>query len=142
LSTKLKDLEGFERHINQLKPYYHSPRSVDFQKLLVWNLLLINYSSLQLPDKSSPHQYTILGLNLLRLLSETKLADFHTELELIPVEMFDFPAIKYPIQLEQYMMEGSYTKITEAVKDVPFEIYSFFNAKLIETVRCAMRIFF
>merc|ERR1711976_141987 len=75
------------------------------------------------------------GLNLLRLLAETKLADFHTELELIPVDMLDNSFIKHPIQLEQFLMEGSYSKITGSTQDVPSQYYSCFMPRLIDTVR-------
>merc|ERR1712137_1038636 len=112
LSAKLKDFSGFERHISQLKPYYDI-----------------------LPSPESPLRYTILGLNLLRLLAETKLADFHTELELIPVDMLDNSFIKHPIQLEQFLMEGSYSKITGSTQDVPSQYYSCFMPRLIDTVR-------
>ena len=80
-------------------------------------------------------QYTILGLNLLRLLANNQIADFHTELELIPTEMLDNTFIKHPIQLEQYLMEGSYTKIIESRNEVPSSTYSNFMEQLVHTVR-------
>jgi len=39
----------------------------------------------KLPD--SPQETTMLGLNLLRLLVQNRVAEFHTELELIPQEV-------------------------------------------------------
>ncbi|KAL6069119.1 26S proteasome non-ATPase regulatory subunit 8, variant 2 [Balamuthia mandrillaris] len=81
----------------------------------------------------SPLQYTILGLNLLRLLALNRISDFHTELELIPVEQHENVYIKHPVMLEQYIMEGSYNKVFEAAKDVPSDTYSFFMEYLLET---------
>lgn len=115
LSAKMNNFEAFERNITQLKPYYQSA----------------SFSNLQ----ESPMQYTILGLNLLRLLANNQIADFHTELELIPTEMLDNTYIKHPIQLEQYLMEGSYTKIIETRDNVPSPTYTHFMDDLVETVR-------
>ena len=80
-------------------------------------------------------QYTLLGLNLLRLLASNQIADFHTELELIPTEMLDNAFIKHPVQLEQYLMEGSYTKIIESRSDVPSSCYTYVMDQLLQTVR-------
>eukprot|EP01089_Gocevia_fonbrunei_P007112 TRINITY_DN18153_c0_g1_i1.p1 TRINITY_DN18153_c0_g1~~TRINITY_DN18153_c0_g1_i1.p1 ORF type:complete len:239 (-),score=54.44 TRINITY_DN18153_c0_g1_i1:27-719(-) len=113
LAVKQHDIQAFERHIAQLKTYYFDAAG---QKT-------------NLPE--SQRQYTILGLNLLRLLALHKIADFHTELELIPLEMHDNIFIRHPIQLEQYIMEGSYNKVFEAAGDVPAESYIYFIEYLI-----------
>lgn len=56
--------------------------------------------------------YELLGLNLLLLLSLNRVAEFHTELELLPGEKIQSdPYIRHPVELEQYIMEGSYNKI-------------------------------
>lgn len=80
-------------------------------------------------------QYTLLGLNLLRLLANNQIADFHTEVELIPTEMLDNSFIKHPVLLEQYLMEGSYTKIIESRQEVPSSSYTYLMDPLIQTVR-------
>lgn len=59
LSLRNKDVASFERYFAQLKPYYY-----DYATLL----------------PASAQQHTIVGLNLLRLLSRNNLAEFHTEL--------------------------------------------------------------
>lgn len=60
----------------------------------------------------SNNKYKILGLNLLFLLSQNRVADFHTELELLPAEIIQKNIfIRYPLALEQYIMEGRYNKI-------------------------------
>nr|KAG5712337.1 hypothetical protein BaRGS_023916 [Batillaria attramentaria] len=59
----------------------------------------------------STFKYQLLGLNLLCLLSQNRLAEFHTELELLPVkELQTNIYIKHPVSMEQYLMEGSYNK--------------------------------
>lgn len=60
----------------------------------------------------SPNKYHLLGLNLLFLLSQNRVSEFHTELELLPQEIIrtnEF--ILHPWVLEQNLMEGSYNKI-------------------------------
>lgn len=52
----------FTRNLNQLKPYYSDLRHL-------------------LPP--SQHEHTILGLNLLSLLAQNRIAEFHVELELL-----------------------------------------------------------
>jgi 26S proteasome regulatory subunit N12 len=90
---------------------------------------------------SSPLQFQLQGLNLMFLLANSKIAEFHTELELIQVgeeitlfnvdsginevsvlqvDQWENPFVHFPIKLEQYLMEGSYQK----VKDVFFRVKS------------------
>jgi len=115
LSVKLEDTNSFKRHVTQLKTYY------------------FDVGTYKIPE--SQRMYSILGLNLLYLLASNSLADFHTELELISVDQHKNIYIKYPIQLEQYLMEGAYNKILSARADVPSESYTFFMNKLMNTVR-------
>lgn len=116
LSIALKDVPAFERYVAQLKTHYN-----DYQK------------KLNLPPSSM--QETILGLNLLRLLAKNKLDEFHTEIELLPPSTQDNLYIKHPLQLEQYMMEGSYNKVFQARQNVPSPYYEFFMETLMDTVR-------
>merc|ERR1712179_98159 len=80
-----EDIPGFERYMAQLQTYYH-----DHQGLL--------------PD--SPFQYQLLGLNLLCLLSQNRVAEFHTELERLPAkEVQNNVYIKHPVSLEKYFID-------------------------------------
>ncbi len=74
----------------------------------------------------------IVGLNLLHLLVENRLAEFHSEVSRAfeKVRIFEFslgivlqlehlndadktnPLIAYPIVLEEWLMEGSYNKVS------------------------------
>jgi len=106
LSVRSKDIPAFERYIAQLKPYYY-----DFASLI----------------PASSRQHPILGLNLLRLLAQNRIAEFHGELELIPLEQHHGNVyIRHPIALEQYMMEGAFKRIWNARADVPSDTYIFF----------------
>ena len=100
LSVKAMEIPAFERYVAQLKIYYSDCAST-------------------LPE--SQRQYPILGLNLLRLLAQNRIAEFHTELELIDTDVQHTNVyIKYPAQLEQHIMEGSYNKVLAAKQDAVF----------------------
>ncbi|XP_064599763.1 26S proteasome non-ATPase regulatory subunit 8-like [Liolophura sinensis] len=110
-----KDIPAFERYIAQLKCYY-----MDYKD--------------NLPE--STYKYQLLGLNLLCLLAQNRLAEFHTELELLPVkELQSNIYIKHPVSMEQYLMEGSYNKVFLARGNVPAEDYNFFIDILLNTIR-------
>merc|ERR1712013_690402 len=110
-----EDIPGFERYMAQLQTYYHDHQG-------------------DLPD--SPFQYQLLGLNLLCLLSQNRVAEFHTELERLPAhEVQSNVYIKHPVSLEQYIMEGSYNKVLLAEGNVPAESYKYFIDILMTTVR-------
>ena len=64
VSAQSEDIEGFERHFAVVKSCY-----TDYAGVL----------------PQSEKQYELQGLNLLCLLAQSKIAEFHTELELIPV---------------------------------------------------------
>ena len=113
-SIEMKDIPAFQRYVAQLKCYY------------------FDYSS-QLPD--SPYKYQILGLNLLSLLAQNRLAEFHTEMELLSLEEQHNIYIKHPIILEQLLMEGSFHRVFLSKGNVPARNYTFFINMLIDTIR-------
>jgi len=115
LSARLRDENGFEKHFNQLRPYYSDYRA----------LLTIE----------SEKEKTLVGLNLLRLLSQNRIADFHTELQLIPIEYHSDFYIKYPVELEQWLMDGRYHKIAEFRGKAPAPSYQPFVETLLESLR-------
>jgi len=109
-----KDLKSFERHYQQVRMYYDH-----------------HFDGVNRSDRES----LIIGLNLLRLLSQNKIAAFHAELELIPIEQHGNMYIKHPIDLEIYLMEGSYQKIVSSRAMVPASEYLIFMDILMETIR-------
>jgi len=114
-SIAIQAIPSFERYLAQLKCYYF-----DYQN--------------ELPE--SAYKYQLLGLNLLCLLSQNRVADFHTELELLPPkEIQNNVYIRHPVSLEQYLMEGSYNKVFLSKGNVPAKSYTFFIDRLLETIR-------
>lgn len=114
LSVKMEDQEAFERDFSQLKPYYTDTCNI-------------------IP--ASPEEYPILGLNLLRLLVQNRIAEFHTELELLPPSALENPCINHAVELEQSFMEGAYNRVLSARQAVPHETYVYFMDLLAKTVR-------
>ncbi|PIA61066.1 hypothetical protein AQUCO_00300525v1 [Aquilegia coerulea] len=114
LSVKAEDQDAFERDFFQLKPYYTDIGA-------------------RLPPSSQ--EYPILGLNLLRLLVQNRIAEFHTELELLSTNALENPCIKHAVELEQSFMEGAYNRVLSARQTVPHETYAYFMDLLVKTVR-------
>lgn len=114
-SVAAKDVASFERYISMLKSMYTDQSNA-------------------LPESS--RMYELLGLNLLCLLSQNRLGDFHTELELLPPDvLLTNPYIENPVQLEQFIMEGKYNKVIDIRYNVPADSYKFFIDVLLVTIR-------
>jgi 26S proteasome regulatory subunit N12 len=111
------DHDAVERACTQLKTYYADKYCVTRMK-------------------RSERQNLITGLNLTRLLVQNRIAEFHTELELIPAETQADPRVKLPIELEQRLMEGSYDKILKQSKAaLPSPEFGNFMKSLTATVK-------
>lgn len=100
--------------------------------LCLWTSLCCSCSGL---IARSLDEYPFLGLNLLRLLAENRIAEFHTELELLPQEALNHPCIKYAVELEQCFTEGTYNQLANAFHAVPNETYVYLMDRLAESVR-------
>ncbi|OWM85200.1 hypothetical protein CDL15_Pgr027987 [Punica granatum] len=112
LSVKMEDQDAFERDFFQLKPYYTDAREL-------------------IPP--SPQECPILGLNLLRLLVQNRIAEFHTELELLSPSAMENPCIQHAVELEQSFMEGAYNRVLSARQSVPHETFVYFMDLLAKT---------
>ena len=113
LSINVGDKDLFARHISSLRTYYH-----EFGEDIQSNL-----------------KYTMIGLNLLYLLVENKLAEFHCELELLTISEMEKKEIAFCTQLDQHLMVGSYDHVLSAAENPPVSYYGFFLKSLLETVR-------
>ncbi|KAJ8280281.1 hypothetical protein GJAV_G00052700 [Gymnothorax javanicus] len=110
-----KEIPLFERYMAQLKCYYFDYKD-------------------ELPESGYMHQ--LLGLNLLFLLSQNRVSEFHTELERLSARDIQTNVyIRHPVSLEQYLMEGSYNKVFLAKGNIPAESYNFFIDILLDTIR-------
>ncbi|KAL4810128.1 SAC3/GANP/Nin1/mts3/eIF-3 p25 family-domain-containing protein [Aspergillus unguis] len=125
------DAPTFIRYYQQLQPFYDLERDSSSAKLV--------------ESKSSPSQRSkITGLYLLLLLSSGDGTSFHTVLEGLVEEaslkeksVEDDPFIKYPVDLERNLMEGSYDKVWRETNSerVPSEDFALFSNVLVGTIR-------
>lgn len=119
LSIRLRDTDAFTRYFQQLQPFYALPAPKS--------------SAAKRAHHSNESKVT--GLYLLLLLSVGDYAGFHTLLEGLEsseegkeaVEKDEF--VRYPVRLEQALMEGSYDKVWSEMKSerVPSEEFAIFS---------------
>jgi 26S proteasome regulatory subunit N12 len=113
-SIRLKDKAAFVNYLGYLKEFY----------------------SLGL---GAEKESDLTGLNLLRLLAENKIAEFHTQLEIIDVTA-SHVASSEPVQfargLEEWVMEGAYNRVWKAGEGQGVNVYQkFFLDVLMDTIR-------
>lgn len=114
-SIRVKDVKAFDRYMALLGVFYN------------------DYAS-QLPV-STNHE-PLLGLQLLRLLSSNDIGAFHTALEALPAQLVQqSPYLRHPVDLERWLMEGSYSKVWRAQREAPREEHRFFVDNLMGTIR-------
>lgn len=123
-SIRQSDAASFTRYYQQLQPFYDAERHIEATGTGANDLLKTSQRS------------KITGLYLLLLLSVGNTSQFHTVLEGLVVEaslkgynVEDDPYIKYPVELERSLMEGSYDKVWRETKSerVPSEDFGLFS---------------
>lgn len=110
----LKHLTAFERNYAMLK-VYHS----DYRHLIT----------------RSQHEPMLTGLNLLLLLSEKRIEEFHVELELLPSELFTEPYICQLLEAEQSLSTGAFNKVLEVIRKNYSPDFQFLTELFYSTVR-------
>jgi len=113
IALSTNNLEMFDRTVIQLKQYY----------------------LIEAVARTSTQREHLMGLYLMYLLTESRLGDFHVEIELLSFADLESKFIKYPLTVEQLMMEGSYGQIIQSKAEQPNKTYSALMNKLEETVR-------
>lgn len=125
-SIRQTDAPSFTRYYQQLQPFYDAEKHIQDTQ---GQSAQINLSTSQ--------RSKITGLYLLLLLSMGNNTDFHTVLEGLVVEaslkghnVEDDPFIKYPVELERSLMEGSYDRVWRETKSerVPSEDFGLFSS--------------
>ena len=110
LSLQQNDMASFEKHVTQLIVYYTDYRHI-----------------LPISDVCND----VLGMHLLHLLVEHRMAEFHSTLELLPSS--ESREVQYVLSLETGMMEGSFGKVL--CTDVPSSHWKPLVTMLQTTVR-------
>uniref|UniRef100_A0A6U2A0U7 PCI domain-containing protein n=1 Tax=Pseudictyota dubia TaxID=2749911 RepID=A0A6U2A0U7_9STRA len=115
LSVADEDLDAFARNVAQIKPYYAALAGMS--------------------EATSERKCHILGLNLMHLLVDNRLSEFHAELELLTEAEASTKYVSFPIELERQLMVGSYDEVLNANSRIPDPSYGFFMDNLLQTVR-------
>lgn len=114
LHLRRNDHAAMERAVAALRPLYY-----DFPGL---------------PE--SPRAHTLLGVYLLYLLTENRLADLHAELELMGDAARASRYVRFVVALEQHKMEGRYNKLWAMQRnELPSELFAPYMALLLNTAR-------
>lgn len=114
LAVRENDQYAFQRYVSSLRPYY---------------------SGYGPAVSESELKNEIIGLNLLFLIVENRMADFHSELELLTDAQRSQPAVEFCSKLDRLLMVGSYDQVLSAATHPPCESFSFLLLKLAITVR-------
>lgn len=113
-SLRQQNLKAYWQYNSQLQPFYNNLSTI-------------------IPQ--SPNRPITLGLHLLALLAEGKLSEFHTLLETLDKELLDDVFVRLPVDMDRWLMEGSYLKIYRAKDRVPREEFQYLLEQLWSTMR-------
>lgn len=113
-SIRARNPDAFTRYVSQLQPFYELPATA-----------------------AGGERNKVTGLYLLLLLTQGRYAEFHSELETLSTRAKESGAgeiegdrfLGYSINLERWLMEGSYDRVWKALKsrEVPSEEYGVFS---------------
>ena len=90
-----------------------------------------------LPPSALMHP--LLGLNLLHLVVESRLSEFHSERELLPAGAREQGPIKFPLEIEQQLMEGSYSEVLSVTREGPTTEFGRHAKPLVDTLEATVR---
>ncbi|GAA6005242.1 hypothetical protein JCM10207_002910 [Rhodosporidiobolus poonsookiae] len=126
-SIRIDDVPAFERYLSLLATYY-------------------NDLGATLPP--SANEAPLVALSLLRLLSQNRIAEFHTLLETLGSDdrkkaVVESKQVSWVLKLERSLMEGSYSRVyqlcrpsaSSAASPLPLAEFSHFTPTLLATVR-------
>ncbi|KDE02809.1 hypothetical protein MVLG_06668 [Microbotryum lychnidis-dioicae p1A1 Lamole] len=115
-SIKTEDVPSFERYMSLLSAFYAEPSQVS----------------------PSQNRAALSALSLLRLLSQNRIAEFHTTLETLSSDLILSREITWVLELERSLMEGSYSKVYSLCSNpsnLPRVEFKYFISTLLSTVR-------
>ncbi|KAM0788033.1 hypothetical protein ACM66B_006232 [Microbotryomycetes sp. NB124-2] len=117
-SIRSQDVPAFERYLSLLSTFYN-----DFASKL----------------PKSQNEAPLFALSLLRLLSQNRIADFHTLLETLPKDVVESSEVSWVLKVERSLMEGSYSRVwslcSTSPSNLPRPEFGSFCSSLVETVR-------
>jgi len=129
------DLSGFERNVIQVKGCYAaSPPTPATTTKRQTRGSQKSTSSSSTPDRDRDRDL-ILGLSLMHSLTSGNLSEFHSSLETLSPADLASPPIAFPVDLERWLMVGSYDRVLASSSSLPDPLFQTFMGGLVETVR-------
>ncbi|VDD91133.1 unnamed protein product [Enterobius vermicularis] len=108
----------------------------DFERFNEAITVVLNFYNSYHNAVPSPNKYLMIGLDLMYLLATNRLSEFHMLLEQLEQSVQKSnPYITTPVNLEQSLMEGVYSKVVLTEGTIPSPFYSIFIRILKDTVR-------
>jgi 26S proteasome regulatory subunit N12 len=85
----------------------------------------------------SARMFPLIGMNLLRLLADNRIAEFHMHLErIVDLDLLASNLyLKYAVQVEQFLMEGAYNRLLQLRQSAPSTEYAY----LLETILVSVK---
>lgn len=132
-AIRQQDADGFRRYYQQLQPFYDLEQQREEERDTAGVVAGLRNRKVM---GGKNNRSMITGLYMLLLLSVGDIAGFHTVLERLVVEaslkerkVEDDQYIRYPVDLERSLMEGSYDKVWRETKSerVPTEEFGMFS---------------
>lgn len=108
------DDSGSDRNFALLMPYY-----LDVRDLI----------------PRSEREALLWGLRLLSLLVQNRIAEFHATVELVPSDVMQSPEVVQVMELEGWMMQGSYAKVGSAENSAVSPYFVPLLQRIVTTVR-------
>lgn len=108
------DDAGSDRNFALLMPYY-----LDLRDLI----------------PRSEKEALLWGLRLLSLLVQNRIAEFHATVELVPSDVMQSPEVTQVMELEGWMMQGSYAKVGSAESSAVSPYFVPLLQRIVTTVR-------
>lgn len=96
-SVPTGDWQGFELQLAQLLPLYSAGGAGE-------------------SEATKESRRLVTGLQLMHLLVEARLSDFHCRVETLQEADIAHPLIAFPLKLEATLLEGGYNKVREAAR--------------------------
>ena len=130
MSSKGDDA-GFDRNFALLMPYYLEKEL----RTATATTATATTSSSSRSSSGSDKEPLLWGLRLLTYLVQNRIADFHATVELLPPGLTSTPEVSQVMELEGWMMQGSYAKVGEAQNGAVSPYYVPLLQRIVTTAR-------
>lgn len=134
-TPKASEERVMARDIYESAVLFTSNRGDDAASDRNFALLMPYYLELREMIPGSEREALLWGLRLLMLLVQNRIAEFHATVELLPSQVMLSPEVTQVMELEGWMMQGSYAKVGSAHSTAVSPYYVPLLQRIVTTVR-------